>query len=89
MSTFEEPPLFGEQLQALSATVAWPPLPREPWWRRFHGGPGDRCDYCVRQCESTPLSVVRRAGWHRTGLDGAVLLLCDEHGQLFADERSG
>lgn len=77
---FIEEPLFGEPGEVEPAN--WPPLPKQPWWRRFHGDPGVSCDYCRRAGATVP----RRVVWHRTGIDGALLLLCDRHAELFGEE---
>lgn len=84
MGGYEEPPLFGPVDDA-PVVVGWPPLPDSPGWARVQAGERERCDYCVRQVAIAPASVIWGPSWRRTGVDGAVLFLCERHAVLFAD----
>lgn len=77
---FVEEPLFGPAQEL--EPVDWPALPAQPSWRRLGGDPGLLCDYCARSGDGP----ARRAVWHRTGVDAAVLLLCRQHADLFAED---
>jgi hypothetical protein len=80
---YEEIALFD--LGGVDEEVEMPRLPRRVSRRRYSAAAKDRCDYCVlvaHQRAGCAAAGIRTPVWRRTGVDGAVLLLCAGHDEL-------